>query len=73
MFKEALANYVSRPDVMQKLASKFPLASGVPHTCSVSSLEEAVYSISRDSYYRRKQASLMLAGLQSIQEVSKDA
>lgn len=71
MFQQAIIDYVNRPDVFAKLAEKFPqAANGIPQNCKVASLEEAVYSISRNSYLQRKQAALINTGLMELKELT---
>ena len=68
MFQQAIINYINRPDVFAKLAEKFPqAATGIPENCKVASLEEAVYSISRNAYVQRKQSALINAGLNELE------
>jgi len=67
MFQQAIINYVNRPDVLEKLAQKFPqAAAGVPAEIKVSSIEEAIYEVAASSYVQKKQAALIESGLKEL-------
>lgn len=70
MFKQAIINYINQPQVFSKLASQYPqAANGLPRATKVSSLDEAVYTLARNSYMQKKEAAIIQAGLQELKEL----
>lgn len=71
MFQQAIINYINQPEVFNKLAQQFPQASnGLPRNNAVSSIEEAVYTVARNSYLQKKEAAIIQAGLQELRELT---
>ena len=67
-----LEQYLTRPDVIAKLSSKFPNATGVPNNIKVANLEDAVGQLAARSYIKRKNDALITSGLNSLKEISDE-
>ena len=69
-----IENYLNQPEVMLKLAQMYPNAtSGVPiDTPRHTDLSSAVGELASKSYFQRKEARLIRAGLLALKELDHD-
>jgi hypothetical protein len=65
-----IEQYLSRPEVFQKIAAMYPSAGqGLPTNIQRDTLEGAIEKIAAAAYLQRKQSALINSGLLSLQEI----
>lgn len=70
---EQINQYLDNPEVFRKIASMYPqAATGLPQGIERTDLPGAVYSIAKKAYFQKKQAALITAGLQCLEELGDE-